>query len=931
VADVGRALACVLVGTIVSMVATFVLAELAADAGRGVQSAVVPHGTFWLVEASLALAVMLTPRVAIRVAAGARSSAVVVAGPEAKRTLLYGADWVGVMMARAASRQHDADLAPVGFLDEDARLRGRRVAGIRVFGGVESLERASRKTGATALLIATPNVTGDDVRRIAHAAMSLGMEVRTVRPLTGLQDGTPDLTRTRRLRVEDFLRRTPSQDHTPRVQEAIAGKVVVITGAGGSVGSELARQALAIGASRIALIDIAESPLYLIDRELRDQLAEERSLEQDAANAISSHLLDVTDRPAVTRLFAELRPDVVLHAAAYKHVSMLEDHPAKAVEVNIGGTLSVVDAAAAVGAQRFVLVSTDQAARPSTTAGASMHVAEMIVADVGRRLGRAYVSVRFGNVLGSSGSVLPIFRQQLKRGRALTLTDPETTRSFVTASEAARLVLDAAALAQEPAQYLLEMSDPLRVADIATDLIRLAGQDPGSIPFKVVGLRKGEELHAQASIDEASARSTEIPRVLRTAPPITTPSFRDELESLLSADATDEEGLRSMLSGFVTRLSQEALATDGRGPMTQGDVVAIPVHDERRPLAAVAIDPARSPLETDHAEIAASSGASGTVNQAMPEHDAGRLSGIVSMAAMSERDERIKRLADIALSGLGLAVLAPTMGAIAVLVRRTSPGPAFYRHRRVGRNGAEFDVMKFRSMREMPDWSGPHFTSADDPRITPFGRALRRFKLDELPQLWNVLKGDMSLVGPRPDVRGYMDRLRGREAGLLTLRPGITGPATLYLRDEERLFLDVDDRQGHYDRVLWPHKVRINLDYVESWSLKRDIAYLAVTALPPLDRALKVIPDQDKVARLEQAHGSIAWWPRDAMPPTATSPTPDQGPDLRQAAHTSANGRHSNGTAPRPAGLETSRTTQGERRHPAAHRRDRDRDPIAAS
>ena len=211
---------------------------------------------------------------------------------------------------------------------------------------------------------------------------------------------------------------------------------------------------------------------------------------------------------------------------------------------------------------------------------------------------------------------------------------------------------------------------------------------------------------------------------------------------------------------------------------------------------------------------------------------------------MSPRDRLAKRLFDALVASVGLVVLAPFMGVIAILVRRDSPGPVLFRHRRVGRRGVEFDVLKFRSMRSGSE-VGPQFTAADDPRITPVGRSLRRLKLDELPQLWNVLRGEMSLVGPRPDVPGYADHLVGRDLDILTLQPGITGPATLALRDEEHLLLGVEDRAAYYDMVLYPLKVRLDLRYLEQWSMARDLAYLAVTLLPSLDRILRVIPALD--------------------------------------------------------------------------------------
>lgn len=232
---------------------------------------------------------------------------------------------------------------------------------------------------------------------------------------------------------------------------------------------------------------------------------------------------------------------------------------------------------------------------------------------------------------------------------------------------------------------------------------------------------------------------------------------------------------------------------------------------------------------------------------------------------MTARAQATKRLLDVVLSGLGLLVLAPTFVLLAVVVRTTSPGPALYRHTRIGRRGAPFDVVKFRSMRWRGHDSGPYFTASDDPRITRVGRFLRRYKLDELPQLWNVFKGEMSLVGPRPDVTGYADRLRGRDADILKLRPGITGPATLYLRDEERLLLAVVGRQAHYDQVLYPLKVRIDLEYAERWTLRRDLAYLAVTVVPSLDRVLKVIPSPDHVAELEQGLGQSHLRPDDRL------------------------------------------------------------------
>ena len=250
-------------------------------------------------------------------------------------------------------------------------------------------------------------------------AMAHGLEVRTVPSMNDLLDGTLDAYRVRRVQVEDLLRRPSATEHAEAVRELIRDRTIVITGAGGSIGSELARQVFSLGPRRLVLVDRAESALYLVQREL-----ETRRARGQGKGELRAHLANVASRPAMDRLIATEQPDVIFHAAAYKHVPMMEEHPSDAVHVNIGGTLALLDAAEAAGVERFVLVSTDKAVRPSSVMGASKRVAEMLVADAARRTGEPYVSVRFGNVLGSNGSVVPIFQEQLEKGEPLTITHP---------------------------------------------------------------------------------------------------------------------------------------------------------------------------------------------------------------------------------------------------------------------------------------------------------------------------------------------------------------------------------------------------------------------------------------------------------------------------------------------------------------------------
>jgi FlaA1/EpsC-like NDP-sugar epimerase len=336
---------------------------------------------------------------------------------------------------------------------------------------------------------------------------------------------------------------------------------VLITGGGGSIGSELARQVFALGPRRLVLVDRAESALYQIQREL-----ESRRRRGRGSGELVVHLANVASRPEMVRFVAREHPSVIFHAAAYKHVPLMEDHPSDATHVNIGGTLVMLDAAIAAGVERFVFVSTDKAVRPSSVMGASKRIAELLVADAADRTGRPYVSVRFGNVLGSTGSVVPLFREQLENGEPLTVTHPEMTRYFMTIPEASWLILDAAALGTNGDLFVLDMGEPVRVMDLARDLVRLAGRDPDGQPIEVVGLRPGEKLHEDLFYDAELVEPTASPKVLRSRANQPYKGIRADAYSLLRrANGADEPELRAALLGYVHRLEPRAHAADGNG------------------------------------------------------------------------------------------------------------------------------------------------------------------------------------------------------------------------------------------------------------------------------------------------------------------------------------------------------------------------------
>jgi FlaA1/EpsC-like NDP-sugar epimerase len=257
------------------------------------------------------------------------------------------------------------------------------------------------------------------------------------------------------------------------------------------------------------------------------------------------------------RLVASEAPNVIFHAAAYKHVPMMEEHPSDATHVNIGGTMRMLDAAEAAGVDRFVFVSTDKAVRPSSVMGASKRIAEMLVADAARRTGRPYVSVRFGNVLGSTGSVVPIFQEQLENGEPLTITHPDMTRFFMTIPEAAWLILDAAAIGRNGDLFVLDMGEPVRIVDLARDLVRLSGHDPDTQPMETVGLRPGEKLHEQLFYDAEQVEPTENAKVLRALAPPSPRDVREDVRRLLAmASGEDEGALRVALLGYVTGVGE---------------------------------------------------------------------------------------------------------------------------------------------------------------------------------------------------------------------------------------------------------------------------------------------------------------------------------------------------------------------------------------
>jgi len=428
--------------------------------------------------------------------------------------LIVGAGSAGIRLLEEIESRPRLGRAVVGFVDDDASKRGVRLAGAPVLGGVDDLPALVAAHDVGEVLIAVPSATGAALRRIVQRCAEAGVRHRVLPTLGELVEGRVMFTQMREVKVDDLLAREPVQLDLPRIRQLVGGRVVLVTGAAGSIGSELCRQVASHGPERLVLYDRHENGMYTLEMELRTRFPD---------LAVEPVLGDVLLEDQLRTVFAQWRPALVFHAAAYKHVPMAERNVAEAVRNNIMGTRNVAQAAIAHGTQEFVLVSTDKAVRPTSVMGVTKRVAEMVVQGMQHR-GCRFVAVRFGNVLGSSGSVVPLFRDQIARGGPVTVTDPAVTRYFMTIPEASQLILQAATLGQGGEIFILEMGEPVRIVDLARHMIRLSGFEPDEdVEIVFTGLRPGEKLHEELVADEEQVTTTYHDRVkvlqtVRSAP-----------------------------------------------------------------------------------------------------------------------------------------------------------------------------------------------------------------------------------------------------------------------------------------------------------------------------------------------------------------------------------------------------------------------------
>ena len=423
----------------------------------------------------------------------------------ARRVLVVGAGEAGTMVVREIRRNPQLRMTAVGFLDDDATKHGKRITGVPVFGGTESLQSAITDQQIDEVIIAMPTAAGTAVRRIGERCREAGVPSRTMPGVFELLDGVVSVSRLRPIDISDLLRRTPLCD-VEASDDYLAGRVVLVTGAGGSIGSELCRQAARANPRGVILLGHGENSIFDAELELRRAFP---------GLAVGTVIADIRDERRVADVFRQYRPAVVFHAAAHKHVPLMEDNPDEAITNNVIGTAVVVRAALAWGAERFVFISTDKAVAPTSIMGASKRAGEAIVSDAARGSGKPYVSVRFGNVLGSRGSVVPRFKRQIEMGGPITITHPDMRRFFMTIPEAVHLVLRAGGLGNGGELFVLNMGEPVRIVDLAQDVIKLSGFSLEEIPIVYTGIRPGEKLTETLWEPDARVLPTRHPEILQ--------------------------------------------------------------------------------------------------------------------------------------------------------------------------------------------------------------------------------------------------------------------------------------------------------------------------------------------------------------------------------------------------------------------------------
>ncbi len=479
---------------------------------------------------------------------------VTVPGKGVKRVLILGAGRSGAMLEREL--RHRGRFVVIGFLDDDKRLRGSQVHGVSVLDVIEQLPKIGKSFQADLAIIAMPSANNQQMQRIVEICEHSEIEFRTLPTLQDIGSQATSVSDLKRVVIDDLLSRDPVSLEWESIREGLVGKRVMITGAGGSIGSELCRQIARLNPIEIVVVDHSEYALYRIDHELRSEYHD---------LVFYSVLGDICDSATVEKVIGDYKPDVVFHAAAYKHLPILQTQIREAFRNNVYGTMRVAEAAERHGVGTFVLISTDKAVNPANIMGATKRVAEMYCQNMNARSHTRFITVRFGNVLNSNGSVVPLFQEQITKGGPVTVTHPEISRYFMTISEASQLIMQAAVLGDGGEIYVLDMGEPVNITYLAEHLIRLAGKEPGrDIEIIYTGLRPGEKLFEQLFHELEPYERTSHEKILLAHPrKADWDELRAELKtSEMAVRRYDTEYLQQALLRLVPELAKSGLTTE---------------------------------------------------------------------------------------------------------------------------------------------------------------------------------------------------------------------------------------------------------------------------------------------------------------------------------------------------------------------------------
>lgn len=466
-------------------------------------------GSVWLIEAVLSFLTLAGLRITLRFVEE-RQQHGTQPGNTTQRipTLIVGAGDAGAMMLREIKRNPDLGMAVVGFVDDDSKKYNNALSGVPVLGNRKQLPDLIRQHQIKQVIIAMPTAPGKIIRQVVQTCEEANIKPRIVPRLDTMVSGKL-VHHLRDVEIEDLLRREPVVTDIEAVHNLLQGKRVLVTGGGGSIGSELCRQILRCRPAELIIIGHGENSVFEIEQELNQVQKRDGS-----QTKLTTYIADIRMKERIFAIFRQCRPEVIFHAAAHKHVPLMEDNPSEAVTNNIFGTQNLLKAAQHFNVERFVMVSTDKAVNPTSVMGASKRGAELLVLDAARRTGKPYVAVRFGNVLGSRGSVVLTFKRQIAMGGPVTITDPEVRRFFMTIPEAVQLLLQAAVLGQGGEIFMLDMGEPVRIIDLATDLIRLSGYEVGrDIDIVFTGLRPGEKLNEELFLAGETYHTTAHPKI----------------------------------------------------------------------------------------------------------------------------------------------------------------------------------------------------------------------------------------------------------------------------------------------------------------------------------------------------------------------------------------------------------------------------------